>query len=424
MLSLLILFVAIIIIWLSFFFNANYYKSQLAQALSHNDNVQVIIKGTLKFDLWTMSLTANDVRINSTKAAVNTSWQQARITTNPITLLFDKELKLNQLTLSNGVIYNQSQHSLPVTRLDITQHDSESFLIKADISQQNFQANIKANLISEHGTTNVKQLYIKGSYKNKPFSLQIPQFKIYQQSTTLITNASLRINQQQGLINTQRIDIEPFKLTGTLNFKQLHLDQLVDLKGFKLKLNNSSLVFALQENAQQQAIDGTITIHANSALLEGINLNHIAKNITNLLSALGQGQGIGSAFQSIKKTLSPLLNDHKLKVNLAQKTHFNKLTINNALNNKRLITTNFSWLANEFSIQGKGEYHFDKHQAFYPLMIDINSQPVIKIPYDIRIQNQKASGNINQSQLQKNLQPIIENILSNTLNNKLNALFK
>ncbi len=369
-----------------------------------------------------MQLNAKEVTINAQNGTFNSHWQNATIKINPLDFFIHPSNPFESLTLQNGEIRAaHQQFKAPLLNI-IEKH--QRYSISTELTNDIKQLNIQLTLTPHPNSTEITDLSIQTTLNRLPACLKVPS--IYLNNNNMLNNIDhirLKINDQLLMGNISQIILKPkLSFKGQFTAPHLALAQIMNLNGFKLDLNSFALNFAFSHN--DSAAKADINVNAQSANLTGIDLNAIASSTHNLLSAVDQGDGIGSAFQTLKSQLLPLLAKDKLIADPKKSTQLKQLSIQSTVDNNQLKTTAIKWQAPEFTVTGYGQINLNTHELNYPLSIHIKGTPSLTIPYSLNYQDKQFSAAINQTQLQKNLQPIIEKALTNALNNKLGSFFR
>lgn len=369
-----------------------------------------------------MQLNAKEVSINAQNGTFASHWQDATIKINPLDFFIHPSNPFESLTLQNGEIRAaHQQFKAPLLNI-IEKH--QHYSISTELTNDIKQLNIQLTLTPHPNSTEITDLSIQTTLNNLPVCLKVPS--IYLNNNNMLNNIDnirLKINDQLLMGNINQIILKPnLSFKGQFTAPHLALAQIINLNGFKVDLASFALGFAVSHN--DSATKADININSQSANLIGIDLNAIASSTHNLLSAVDQGNGIGSAFQTLKSQLLPLLAKDKLIADPNKSTQLKQLNIQSNVDNNQLRTTAIRWQAPEFMITGYGQINLSTHELHYPLSIHIKGTPSLTIPYSLNYQSKQFTAAINQAQLQKNLQPIIEKALTNALNNKLGSFFR
>ena len=420
--SILTLLIILMLTWLIFIFNPNEYKSWINIKINNDPNLHILLNGQLDFSLKTMQLNARDVLINAKNGTVQSHWQTATIKINPLDFFIQPNNPFESLTLRNGEITVAHQR-FTVPEINIIEKH-QRYSISTELTNDTKRLNLQLTLASHPNSIEITDLSVQTILNNLPVCLKVPS--IYLNNNDIINNIAnirLKINDQLLTGNISQIILKPeLSFKGTFIAPNLALEQMFNLNGFKLHLNQFELGFSLKQNSASPI--ASVNISAKTAKLIGIDLNTIASSTHNLLVAIDNGDGIGSAFQTLKSQLLPLLSSDKLIADQNKSTQLKQLNIQSNINTHQLQTHLISWQAPEFMINGKGWIDLSTHTLSYPLLIHIKGTPSLIIPYTLSYQNKQFLAAIDQTQLQKNLQPIIEKALTNALNNKLGSFFR
>ncbi|WP_162902299.1 AsmA family protein [Facilibium subflavum] len=428
--TLLVIITALIIlcigitIWLGFFFNPNEYKSLLNKQLNNNPNIHVKIKGNISWQLWPLSLTAQDISIDSAKA-FSSHWQQAKLKISLINLFSSQPLPIKKIQLINGQIHHNHM-ALPIKKLTLQQaHFSKLNRIMLSAVIQNKHMNATVNtMLSQDKNLHKFTIYpttITGEIGHHPFQITVASFD-YQQGDNQITISPIHTKIAGSTITTNLNipSLNPLKLNIKSSAKTLNIEKLINLHGFKLQLSN--IMIDIKAHKKKQ-ISGNVDISAKSGLLTGIDLNALAHAVDNFLQALMQGAHIGNAFASFQQTFAPVIGDGNMKPDPTKSTQLGELNINSTFDQDQLTTKSINWQAKNFTLSGRGLISFSLASAYYPVSINLKGKTPFSIPYQLVYQNRQFKGQINQDKLKEHLQPIIEKALKNTLQNKLHSLF-
>ncbi|WP_119327839.1 AsmA family protein [Cysteiniphilum halobium] len=412
----------LIFIWLVFIFNPNDYKSWINSKINNDPNIHIMLNGSVDFSLKSMQFNAKEVTINAQNGTFNSHWQDATIKINPLDFFIQPSNPFESLSLRNGEI-RAAHQQFKIPLLDIIEKH-QRYNINTDLTNDAKQLSIQLTLTPHPNSTEITDLSVQTTLNNLPICLKLPT--VYLNNNSMINkvdNIRLKINDQLLIGNISQIILKPnLSFNGKFTAPSLALAQVINLDGFKLDLNAFVFNFSFSQNIASPKVE--ININAQSANLIGIDLNAIASSTHNLLSAVDNGNGIGSAFQTLKSQLLPLMAKDKLIANPNKSTQLKQLSIQSSINNNQLQTTAISWQAPEFMITGYGQINLSTHALDYPLLLHIKGTPSLIIPYHLRYQNKQFTAAINQAQLQRNLQPIIEKALTNALNNKLGSFFR
>ena len=416
------LLIILMFIWLIFIFNPNDYKAWINSKINNDPNIHIMLNGPLDFSLKSMQLNAKEVAINAQNGTFTSHWQDATIKINPLDFFIHPSNPFESLTLQNGEISAaHQQFKAPLLNI-IEKH--QRYSVSTELTNDVKQLNIQLTLTPHPNSTEITDLIIQTTLNNWPVCLKVPS--IYLNNNNMLNNIDnirLKINDQLLIGNMSQIILKPkLSFKGQFTAPHFALAQIVNLNGFKLNLTSFVLGFALSHSDSAAKTD--ISINAQSANLIGIDLNAIASSTHNLLSAVDQGDGIGSAFQTLKSQLLPLLAKDKLIADPNKSTQLKQLNIQSNVDNNQLKTTKIDWQAPEFTVTGYGQANLSTHELNYPLSIHIKGTPSLTIPYNLNYQDKQFTAAINQAQLQKNLQSIIEKALTNALNNKLGSFFR
>ncbi|WP_440993379.1 hypothetical protein [Cysteiniphilum litorale] len=421
-LGIIALLIILMFIWLIFIFNPNDYKAWINSKINNDSNIHIMLNGVLDFSLKSMQLNAKEVTINAQNGTFTSHWQDATIKINPLDFFIHPSNPFESLTLQNGEI-SAAHQQFKASLLNIIEKH-QRYSVSTELTNDVKQLNIQLTLTPHTNSTEITDLSIQTILNNLPVCLKVPS--IYLNNNNMLNNIDnirLKIKDQLLIGNISQIVLKPkLSFKGQFTAPYLALTQIVNLNGFKVNLDSFALNFALSHNDSVAKAD--ISINAQSANLIGIDLNAIASSTHNLLSAVDQGDGIGSAFQTLKSQLLPLLAKDKLVADPNKSTQLKQLSIQSHIDNNQLKTTSINWQAPEFRVTGSGQINLSTHELNYPLSIHIKGTPSLTIPYNLNYQNKQFTAAINQAQLQKNLQPIIEKALTNALNNKLGSFFR
>ncbi|WP_151193237.1 hypothetical protein [Cysteiniphilum sp. JM-1] len=421
-LGIIALLIILMFIWLIFIFNPNDYKAWINSKINNDSNIHIMLNGVLDFSLKSMQLNAKEVTINAQNGTFTSHWQNATIKINPLDFFIHPSNPFESLTLQNGDI-SAAHQQFKAPLLNIVEKH-QRYSVSTELTNDVKQLNIQLTLTPHPNSTEITDLSIQTTLNNLPVCLKVPSIYLSNNSVlNNIDNIRLKINDQLLIGNMSQIILKPkLSFKGQFTAPHLALAQIINLNGFKVDLDSFALDFAFSHN--DSAAKADISINAQSANLIGIDLNAIASSTHNLLSAIDQGNGIGSAFQTLKSQLLPLLTKDKLIADPNKSTQLKKLSIQSNVDNNQLKTTSINWQAPEFTVTGYGQANLSTHELNYPLSIHIKGTPSLIIPYNLSYQNKQFTAEINQAQLQKNLQPIIEKALTNALNNKLGSFFR
>ncbi|WP_116963710.1 hypothetical protein [Fastidiosibacter lacustris] len=411
-------------IWLKFIFNPNDYKNWVNNKLSQNNNVHILIDGRLSFNLWLMQLDGQNITINTNNNILTSHWQQGTIKVNFIDLIINPNNSIKSLDLEQGQVKLGTKIKFLIPTLNVLEKN-QKYNIKGSFVNEFNDFNFQMALNPYSNTIQFDDITLQTTINNHSTSLKVPRIYITDNDkVTDIENITLDINGEELIGTLKQIKLKPhFSAEGKFSAPKIAVEKIIDMKGFLLTLNQFNINFDLQQDNLQK-LQGNINIHANSAKLNGINLNSIADSTHKLLTALNSGDEIETAFQSLKNQILPILNSDKFNADPNQHTQLNTLNVQSQFVDSMITTTRLSWLAPKFSITGTGKFDVSKEYFNYPLLLNVQVEPSLHIPYILNYQNGNFSAKINQQKLQQNLQPIIEKALNNALNNKLKSWFR
>ncbi len=424
MISLFVLLIILLFIWLAFLFNPNDHKAWITQKINNDGNLNITFQGKLDFSLWSMQLRSQEVAINAQNGTFKSHWRNATITINPVNFLTHPRNPFESLTLSSGRIEIQSGHIFNVPKLNVIE-STQQYKVTTELTNNLQQLLIELTLIPHTDAIEIKDLRLQTHLNDQPVDLSIPNLYLSDASPiNSINNIRLTINDQVLIGKLSQVTLRPtLSAKGRFFAPEISVDKLLDLNGFSLQLQQFAVDFLIQNNPQQ-APQAKLSIHAKKGKLVGIDLNSIAYSTQSLLAAVDKGDGIGSAFQTLKTRLLPLFNQAKFIADPSKTTTFKTLAIESEISTEHLLTQSINWQAAEFSITGNGMFNFAPKEWHYPLSINIPGKQILSIPYMISYQNKQFTAGVDQEKLQRNLQPIIEKALTEALSNKLGSFFR
>ena len=406
-----------IAVWLTFFFDPNSYKQDLLQKLNSNHNISAVIRGPITLHILSSSIEAHDIRINLLNNRISTNWENISAKVNIFKILSNA---INQITLHNGIIKLKNNTLLPVKQLQINNIYNGNKKHQANVLIHNNNLNIAFLVKQKKQITLFEKIIVTSKYNNKKLHINIPHLKYYPDIKYLnINNIKLNLNNQNLKAKVSISSFSPLNYSAVATGEQLNLDRIVNMNGFKLQFNTFKVTAMKNSNSPVSHIK----IESDSSTLNGINLNHIAYLCERVLNSLNKGSGIENAYQSLQERIMPFLNNHHLKPNAKQKTHFNNLLIDNIYDSKKITTTNINWQADSFYLSGQGQWDLLNKDASYKSYINIKGDTKFAIPYNISYQNQKLKNYVEQNELQKSLQPILKKALESIFKNKMNSIF-
>ncbi|MFZ9035227.1 MAG: AsmA family protein [Francisellaceae bacterium] len=421
LLALLVLAILCIGIWFLFFFDVNHYKSQISSGIEAKTGIKLDIKGNLNWHLFPPRLTVSDVSLDRDKLSSN--WKEIDIKTTFWKLIMGERIPINRLELHKGTLMINNTNPILIEKLTLDQQQNQTFILKGKASDNGREINVSTDI-------NVNEALKQLVFTNVDIESKVGENALKLKAMGFVYDIDandLEIPYFDVFIGDQRLkgqlkikSFNPLNLLMNLKSADLAVDKIVKLQGLKLNLHNFTVDLSMTKN---QKLAGILDISSDSSELQGIDLNELSVSLQKLLHSLTKADGIGGAFQQLKRKLMPMMSSSGFKADPNKKTLFDELLIHTLFEDNHFNTDVINWQSKQFYITGSGSGQLSPLTADYKLAMHLTGNTSFIIPYQARYENHQFEGKIEQDELESQINPVIRQALKQELAKRIGSIF-
>ena len=390
------------------------------------------------------SVSGSSFTVNLLQDRNSNNWTFANASqTNPLTIIINK-VYMNSTSINYRNIQQNKYYAFEKTNIKLNTNGGQSIFTKNKIELNNTNLNIESilNITLNTNLDNESGLHYAGNIETNQLSLpklaklfkqpwpKALNYEAFKNITfaasfngdaiqTKFDNIRLKIN-QSTVTGAAELQYNPFRIQQNIKIDKLHLNQYIDLNGFKITLDSMAIVGNLtkRNNYAPDGYNATEKITINNINLYGISIDNTLNNVNAYVESMGIIKKVEALFNG-KSTITSFtkLLDYPptLPINPHLKTNLGRLNMNMNISNGVITTPDTILINPKFKALTSGNISLLTGKINYSLDISLLSKSnqallnSINLPYDFSGNLSHIHGGVNNDSVYKQAKQYYEN---------------